>query len=82
MISDKTGKPVIGVLPYINNIDLPEEDGLSLQGNNSKFKIQNSNPVKIKIVVVRLQYISNFTDFDPFCMSLMLRLFIPETRQR
>ncbi|MDP3259176.1 MAG: cobyric acid synthase, partial [Thermodesulfovibrionales bacterium] len=66
MISEKTGIPVIGVLPYINNIDLPEEDGLSLQGNNSKFKIQNSNPVKIKIVVVRLQYISNFTDFDPF----------------
>ena len=37
MISEKTGKPVIGVLPYINNIDLPEEDGLSLQGSNSKF---------------------------------------------
>ncbi|MDP2279349.1 MAG: cobyric acid synthase, partial [Nitrospirota bacterium] len=70
MISEKTKKPVIGVLPYINNIDLPEEDGLSLQGNNSKFipiySGQNSNPVKIKIVVVRLQYISNFTDFDPF----------------
>jgi adenosylcobyric acid synthase len=70
MISKKTGIPVIGVLPYINNINLPEEDGLSLQGNNSKFipiySGQNSNPVKIKIVVVRLQYISNFTDFDPF----------------
>ena len=32
MISEKTGKPVIGVLPYINNIDLPEEDGLALSG--------------------------------------------------
>ncbi|MBI3378647.1 MAG: cobyric acid synthase [Nitrospirae bacterium] len=68
MINEKTGKPVIGVLPYINNIDLPEEDGLSLQSSNSKFKIQNlkSEKIKIKIVILHLQYISNFTDFDPF----------------
>jgi adenosylcobyric acid synthase len=68
MISEKTGIPVIGVLPYINNIDLPEEDGLSLQGSNSKFKIRNSKleKIKIKIVILHLQYISNFTDFDPF----------------
>lgn len=68
MISEKTGIPVIGVLPYINNIDLPEEDGLSLQSSNSKFKIRNSKSekIKIKIVILHLQYISNFTDFDPF----------------
>ncbi|HBG91911.1 MAG: cobyric acid synthase CobQ [Nitrospirae bacterium GWF2_44_13] len=68
MISEKTGIPMIGVLPYINNIDLPEEDGLSLQGSNSKFKIRNSKleKIKIKIVILHLQYISNFTDFDPF----------------
>ncbi|MBI5204601.1 MAG: cobyric acid synthase [Nitrospirae bacterium] len=65
MIKDKTGKQVIGVLPYIRNIGLPEEDGLALQ-RISNFKFQISNSVKIKIVVVRLQYISNFTDFDPF----------------
>ncbi len=65
MIKDKTGKQVIGVLPYIKNIGLPEEDGLALQ-RISNFKFQISNSVKIKIVVVRLQYISNFTDFDPF----------------
>ncbi|PKL51760.1 MAG: cobyric acid synthase CobQ [Nitrospira bacterium HGW-Nitrospira-1] len=66
MIREKTGKPVIGVMPWINNVDLPEEDGLSLRGSNSKFKIQNSKSENIKIVIVRLQYISNFTDFDPF----------------
>ncbi|HBR22764.1 MAG TPA: cobyric acid synthase CobQ [Nitrospiraceae bacterium] len=63
MIHDKTGKPVIGVLPYINNIDLPEEDGLALC-HGSQFTVHGSR--EIKIVVVRLQYISNFTDFDPF----------------
>ena len=64
MIRDKTRKPVLGVLPYISDIGLPEEDGLSLQ-KVSNFKFQNSEYEKIKIVVVRPQYMSNFTDFDP-----------------
>ncbi len=64
MIQDKTGKPVVGVLPYIYDIGLPEEDGLSLQ-KISNFKPRISNIEMIKVVVVRLKYISNFTDFDP-----------------
>jgi adenosylcobyric acid synthase len=60
MIREKTGKPVIGVLPYIKEIGLPEEDGLALyQGKRGK------NAGQIRIVVVRLSFISNFTDFDP-----------------
>lgn len=66
MIKDRTGKPVIGVLPYMN-IGLPEEDGLALyRGNRPEVSEQESGVKKIKVVVVRLQYISNFTDFDPF----------------
>ena len=65
MIKDKTGKPVIGVLPFIHDIELPEEDVLSLL-KNSNFRYQSSNSEMIKVVVVRLEYISNFTDFDPF----------------
>ncbi|TAL26336.1 MAG: cobyric acid synthase [Nitrospirae bacterium] len=65
MIDSKTGKPVIGVLPYIKDIGLPEEDGLALSGFKSS-RGQGLRGKKIKIVVVRLQYISNFTDFDPF----------------
>lgn len=63
-IHEKTGKPVIGVLPYIYDIGLPEEDGLALQ-KVSNFKSRISSPEKIKVVVVRLKYMSNFTDFDP-----------------
>ena len=65
MIREKTGRPVLGVVPYLGDLGLHEEDGIPLerlwwQGNG-----KNSGP-KIKIVVVRLRYISNFTDFDPF----------------
>jgi adenosylcobyric acid synthase len=61
MIARKTGKPVIGVLPYVADPGLPEEDSLALR-NGTKSRGDGT----IRIVVVRLKYISNFTDFDPF----------------
>lgn len=64
LIKNKTGRPVIGVLPYVE-IGLPEEDGLSL---SSAFNLKPSafSLKPIKIVVLRLRYIANFTDLDPF----------------
>jgi adenosylcobyric acid synthase len=65
MIREKTGRPVLGVVPYRGDLGLHEEDGIPLErlwwADNNK----NAGP-KLKIVVVRLRYISNFTDFDPF----------------
>jgi adenosylcobyric acid synthase len=61
LIEKKTGKPVIGVLPYVADLGLPEEDGLALKNGTS-----SQGDGTIRIVVVRLKYISNFTDFDPF----------------
>ena len=65
MISHRTSRPVLGVIPYLGDLGLHEEDGIPPErlwwSQNGKF----AGP-KIKIVVVRLRYISNFTDFDPF----------------
>ena len=61
MISEKTSTPVVGVLPYFDCTGLPEEDGLALSRPTAK------NPQvgkDIRIVIVRLKFISNFTDFD------------------
>lgn len=63
MIEEKTGKPVIGTLYYQNHMGLDEEDGLSIE----KFaRFNQSGHKDLKIVVLRLKYISNFTDFAPF----------------
>lgn len=62
MIRAKTGKPVIGVLPYVHDLGLPEEDGMALYRSSRAATI---GAREIRIVVVRLRYISNFTDFDP-----------------
>lgn len=63
MIQEKTGRPVISVIPYLGDLGLQEEDGLPLE----RIKGQGALGIgqKIKIIVVRLRSISNFTDFDP-----------------
>ncbi|HSW65091.1 MAG TPA: cobyric acid synthase [Dissulfurispiraceae bacterium] len=60
MIEAKTGRPVIGVLPYLQSIGLPEEDGLSLSDHSACHHEHGS----IRIVVIRHRSIANFTDFD------------------
>ncbi|MBN1431686.1 MAG: cobyric acid synthase [Methanomicrobiaceae archaeon] len=60
IIEEKTGIKVLGVLPY-SKFELPSEDSLSIQDKkNSEIK---ERPVKIG--VVKLDRISNFSDFEP-----------------
>jgi len=54
-----TGIKVLGILPYFLDIRVPEEDSLPPQAN--KKPLSNKT---IKISVIYLQHISNFTDFD------------------
>jgi adenosylcobyric acid synthase len=61
MIWDRTGVPVIGVIPYVSNLRLDEEDALSIRRH-----LPHKRGHGLKVVIVSLGYISNFTDFDPF----------------
>jgi len=60
MITKKAGKPVLGVLPYLQAIGLPEEDGLSL-ADHAPLHHEHGT---IRVVVIRHRSIANFTDFD------------------
>lgn len=60
----KTHKPVLGVIPYLTDLSLEEEDGVALDCLGTK-RPDLSRPDKIKIAVICLPHISNFTDFDP-----------------
>jgi adenosylcobyric acid synthase len=66
MLEKKIDKPVLGVIPYFNDIRIDNEDSVCLENNDYKSKSVNSKPneASIDIVLVRLPRISNFTDFD------------------
>ncbi len=64
MIEEKAGRPVIGTLYFQPDLGLDEEDGLSIEG--LKRLGQPGDHKTLKIVVLRLKYIANFTDFAPF----------------
>jgi len=55
-IEELTGVPVLGVVPYFT-IPLPSEDSLSIRDKKTKH-------AQIRIAVIRLPKISNFTDFE------------------
>jgi adenosylcobyric acid synthase len=61
-LSDRTGVPVLGVVPYMGQLNLPDEDGVALEGLRAD---KTSAGGELKIVVLKLPRISNFTDFDP-----------------
>jgi adenosylcobyric acid synthase len=66
MLEERIGKPVLGVLPYFNDINIDNEDSLCLDSGNRKLDNKNHRPSEseIDVVVIRLPRISNFTDFD------------------
>ncbi len=63
IIAARTRRPVLGVLPYAPDLVLPEEDSVAL----GRRRVVNSWPAAegLKVGVVRLPHISNYTDFDP-----------------
>jgi adenosylcobyric acid synthase len=60
-LEEKTGIPVLGVLPYVENHRIDGEDSLSL---TSQFL--NKKKGIIDIAVVHLPFISNYSDLEPF----------------
>ncbi|RBH55491.1 MULTISPECIES: cobyric acid synthase [Pseudomonas] len=57
-LEQRTGKPVIGVLPYVLDLHLEAEDGLDQRQADKADQV-------LKVVVPVLPRISNHTDFDP-----------------
>ena len=58
-LEKKTGKPVVGIVPHISNLGIDDEDSVSLDEIDQPPKTGD-----IKIAVIHLPKISNYTDFD------------------
>ncbi len=58
-LEEKTGIPVLGVLPYLDKLGIDDEDSVSLQNIPTDHVMRD-----IHIAVIQTPKISNFTDFD------------------
>lgn len=58
MVEEKTGIPVLGVIPYIR-VDIDDEDSLAPR-LNAKSEVK-----PLDIAIIRIPRMSNFTDFAP-----------------
>ncbi len=70
---DHTGVPVLGTIPHIRDLNLPEEDmaGFSwAQAGDGGEK----QPGTLDIAVVMLRHVSNYTDFAPLALEPDVRL--------
>jgi adenosylcobyric acid synthase len=60
-LEERTGIPVLGVIPYVDNHMIESEDSLSLMARFGHVKGKD-----LDIAVIKFPYISNYTDLEPF----------------
>jgi adenosylcobyric acid synthase len=59
----RTGRSVLGVLPWVRGLDLDAEDSLALEAPRRAAPVPGG--ATLLVAVVRLPCLSNFTDVDP-----------------
>ncbi|OCT10622.1 cobyric acid synthase CobQ [Paenibacillus pectinilyticus] len=68
-LEERTGKPVLGVIPYLQQLGIEDEDSASLDSKRAQRNRFTDDlmkrPDQLDIAVIRLPRLSNFTDFDP-----------------
>lgn len=72
MLESRTGLPVLGLIPYLMDINLDEEDSVWLDDCNTDGGERNGRDVDI--AVIRLPRVSNFTDFNVLGKEKPVRL--------
>jgi adenosylcobyric acid synthase len=68
----RTGKPVLGVVPWLSTLALPEEDSVGLR--NTVADQDAKQPDALDVAVVVPSRIANFNDLDPLAAEPDVRL--------
>ena len=59
---EHTGREVIGVIPYITDLAVPQEDSVSFR--DGFYGKEKTGSDQVEIVLIDLPHVSNFTDID------------------
>lgn len=79
LLEERGGVPVLGVLPWVNALTLPEEDAATI--NQRGQDVARPNSQQLEIVVIRLPHIANFDDFDPLSADPAVHLRYVQTAE-
>ena len=69
MLEERAGVPVLGVVPFIRDLQIAEEDSVALDGVSRTGDRGQGIRDKVDIAVIRLPRISNFDDFDALALE-------------
>ncbi len=82
ILEERGGVPVLGVVPWLRDHGLPEEDGAGLleHGDTSPLSAMTGSSLSpgatppVEIAVIKLPRIANFDDFDPLAAEPGVRV--------
>ncbi len=69
MLEDVCGVPVVGVIPYLDDIFIEQEDSVILDS------YKKTDAQGVKVAVLRLRSMSNFTDFNQLARCKSINLY-------
>ncbi len=83
ILEERGAVSVLGVLPWLDALELPEEDAVALTDAlpNIDLNADASDP-QLDIVVIHFPHISNFDDFDPIASEPSVKLRYVKTSQQ
>ena len=74
ILEDRGDVPVLGVIPYLADLAIPEEDGVALEGPALPGGPDAKSATEVDIAIIRLPRIANFDDFDPLAAETGVRI--------
>ena len=77
MLEERAGVPVLGVVPYLHDLHIAEEDSVALQEAPATPESESA----LDIAVIRLPRISNFDDYDALALEPRVRVRYVSTAQ-
>ncbi len=64
---ERTGLSVLGVIPFLDQLELPQEDSVSFKAG--LYASARPSSVHVEIVLIDLPHIANFTDVEPLLLE-------------
>jgi adenosylcobyric acid synthase len=69
ILEERGGAPVLGIVPFLADLAIPEEDAVALDTLN-----HDSVDRRLDVAIVRFPHIANFDDFDPLAREPDVRV--------